>query len=103
VEYLDPCLGDVDMLRPNDALIWGYRFLFVLLYIAIIIPMGYWSVPFTMPYFIAWIALLIPLIFSREELLEYDVHKCTLVNLEVGVPKCVLMYLFVHPSAESIT
>ena len=67
------------MHSANDPLKWGYKLLFVLLYVVFIVPMGYWYLPFTIPFFVACVALLFPLITSKKELLlECDAHLCTL-------------------------
>jgi len=77
----------------------AYRFLYLLLFIGLMAPMWAqsWDYPTTMPFLGALVCLLLPMILSKRELFEdIYVHKCTLVNLEVGVPLCTMLYLFVH-------
>ena len=59
--------------EPIDVLTWGYRLLYVLLFILLMVMMGYWQLPFTIWYFGAILALLFPLLVSRKELLTVEV------------------------------
>ena len=70
--------------RPLEIITWGYRLLWVLLFISLIVVMGYWHTIITYTFLAAVLALLLPVLFSREvffgedDNLEDDVHKCTL-------------------------
>lgn len=94
-------VGDNNMFWNDGPLIWGYRLLWVLLVLGFLVTVaptstGMCSFPTTLPFIGALVSLTLPLIFSKKELLEYDVHKCTLVNLDAGIPKSVMIYLLVH-------
>jgi len=54
----------------ENCLLWGYRLLYVLLFISLITPMGQFEKPITLPFIGASMALLIPLLMSNAELLE---------------------------------
>ena len=51
---------------PLNILKWGYRALYVLLFISLIVVMGYWHTIITYTFLGAVLALLLPVIFSRE-------------------------------------
>jgi hypothetical protein len=58
--------------EPLDVIKWGYRFLYLLLFVSLMVVMGYWQSSVTIPFLGAVLALLLPLIFSREELLSEE-------------------------------
>lgn len=58
--------------RPLDVLRWAYRLLYLQLFIALIVVMGYWQVPFTLPFIASVVCLLLPVLFSRKEIFAQD-------------------------------
>lgn len=97
MEYHTYGLGVVNMYGTDGPIIfvllkWGYRALWLMLYLTIAVVMGYWHVPITFSFIGASVSLLFPLLTSKKELfypwdysyllyedeedsLEYDVHK----------------------------
>jgi len=71
------------MLDTNDEMIieakrllkWGYRSLYLLLFISCMVIMGYEYVAFTLPFLGSIFACLFPLIFSKKELLPKEALK----------------------------
>ncbi len=57
---------------PLEVLKWAYRLLYLELFISLMIVMGYWQHPVTIPFLGAVMALLFPLVFSRKELLQIE-------------------------------
>ena len=61
--------------RPLVILKWGHRALFVLLFISLMVVMGYWHVPFTFAFLGAIGALLyVGFVWTNKEDLESDLH-----------------------------
>ena len=52
--------------EPLTLLKWGYRALYVLLFISLMVVMGYWHTIITYTFLGSVLALLLPIIFSRE-------------------------------------
>jgi len=48
-----------------------------------IVVMGYWHLPFTLPFIGAVLSLILPLLFSKKELLSLDKEK-----IEIKDPDC---------------
>ena len=60
---------------------WSIRALWLLLFLALMLPMGYWGKPWTLYYVAAMVCLILPMLFSKKELLEFDVSDgITLLN-----------------------
>ena len=60
---------------------WGYRCLWLLLFISLIVCMGQFHKFMTFIFLAVAFVFLLPTIFDSKTLLEYDVHKCTLMNI----------------------
>ena len=73
--------------RPLVILRWGHRALYVLLFISLMVVMGYWYLPFTFA-FLGAVGALLYVGFVWTNKLEDDVHKCT------------LEYISEHPSTD---
>lgn len=77
MEYYNITAGDCDMCVSDGELDilfllkWGYRALYVLLFIALITSMGYLHLSFAIAYLGAIMSLLFVLIFSEKELFYY--------------------------------
>ena len=77
MECHDFTSGDRDMLVSDGRidifflLTWGYRAIYVLLFVAMISAMGYLHLPFVVMYLGASISFLLGPIFSRRELFYY--------------------------------
>ena len=65
--------------RPLEIIRWAYRLLYVLLFISLMVVMGYWHTIITFT-FLASVLVPILLCFSSKKEFETrdDVHKCTL-------------------------
>lgn len=61
-----PDVGPLTLIR------WGYRSLYVLLFISCMVVMGYWHVPITLPFLGSVFALILPLLFSKHELFSQE-------------------------------
>ena len=66
--------------EPVDILRWAYRLLYVLLFVSLMVVMGQWNNPITIPFLGAVLALLFPLLFSRKELLNIEEEEETATN-----------------------
>ena len=55
---------------PLNILKWGYRALYVLLFISLIVAMGRLALPFTIAFLGSIFSLLFPMIFSEKEIFE---------------------------------
>ena len=53
---------------------WAYRLLYVLLFLGLIVPMGYLANPTTLPFLGALFCFLLPILFSQDVLFldDYD-------------------------------
>ena len=77
MERDDLASGDRDMLVSDGRLDiffllkWGYRALYVLLFVAMVSVMGYLHLPFVVMYLGATMSFLLGPIFSRKELFYY--------------------------------
>jgi len=49
-----------------QVMTWAYRSLYVLLFISLIVVMGYWRLTITYTFLASVICLLLPLLFSRD-------------------------------------
>ena len=62
----------VSFSEPLDILRWAYRLLYVELFISLIVVMGYWTELITFAFLGAALCLMLPLLFSRKELLTIE-------------------------------
>jgi len=49
---------------------WGYRFLWVLLFIALVVPMGQFHKPLTLPFLGAVLVFILPTLFDSKTLFD---------------------------------
>lgn len=70
VECFDHGCGDDLINSAIRSLKWGYRLLWLSLFIGLIVPMGYLASLRTWSFFGALFFVTIPLLFSRKELIE---------------------------------
>jgi len=87
VEHLYPDLwgypmhsADTEPLDPQILLRWGYRFLWVLLFLSCMVVMGKFHHIITFCFLGASFLLLLPVIFSQDELLNLEEGENTETN-----------------------
>ena len=51
---------------------WSIRALWLLLFLVLMLPMGYWGKPWTLYYVAGMVCLILPMLFSKKELLDFD-------------------------------
>ena len=69
--YLHSHTGDHYLHVSNDKALeifkWGNRALYLMLFLSCMVVMGYWHVPITFTFLGAVFALILPLLFYKEE------------------------------------
>ena len=76
--------------QVEQVLTWAYRSLYVLLFISLVVVMGYWRLTITYTFLASVICLLLPLLFSKDILFkteERDTNDadCSFNRIETAV------------------